>query len=438
MSRRKQEKGYKKVSQKDQPDVELNPMIDVEQRVDEEAACYICPSGEVWQKRTIRITGNDKDRDGKLVIKDVEGGELSYEIRAVIFNESTATYPHGALELSYDDRLGLDGSNGLHMFKPSSAETGKTMRKMTSDFKNPNYGAIDKGERGPKKDKVARTKVTLSAEEEEAFQGIMWCGTIFVHDEDGNGDIDMDSTDEYQTMSEVADGVEEGSAEGGSEDGAGKLAKRVLKAHIFKSTKTNWKKLQKEQDLTFALVKQQVRIVVRYEPSVNLVIFSLAGVLTQISVMSDFHKALLTNGVLKQLSNQFKANAKKGKGLNILALANQQQRDNYNTEVSAEITKQNAINYDMLIKEKQIDANMKTIRAQIMQNMESIDERRVMIKRNLNLSKEVDKTMDVLGKKATKVAEISWWLKMKWYFICGFIATLIITGVVLFLYFYLK
>ena len=76
----------------------------------------------------------------------------------------------------------------------------------------------------------------------------------------------------------------------------------------------------------------------RYEPSVNLVIFSLAGVLTQISVMSDFHKALLTNGVLKQLSNQFKANAKKGKGLNILALANQQQRDNYNTEVSAEIT----------------------------------------------------------------------------------------------------
>ena len=62
---------------------------------------------------------------------------------------------------------------------------------------------------------------------------------------------------------QVADGVEEGSAEGGSEDGAGKLAKRVLKAHIFKSTKTNWKKLQKEQDLTFALVKQQVRIVVR-------------------------------------------------------------------------------------------------------------------------------------------------------------------------------
>ena len=49
-------------------------------------------------------------------------------------------------------------------------ETGKTMRKMTSDFKNPNYGAIDKGERGPKKDKVARTKVTLSAEEKEAFQ----------------------------------------------------------------------------------------------------------------------------------------------------------------------------------------------------------------------------------------------------------------------------
>ena len=31
----------------------------------------------------------------------------------------------------------------------------------------------------------------------------MWCGTIFVHDEDGNGDIDMDSTDEYQTMSEA-------------------------------------------------------------------------------------------------------------------------------------------------------------------------------------------------------------------------------------------
>ena len=49
------------------------------------------------------------------------------------------------------------------------------MRKMTSDFKNPNYGAIDKGERGPKKDKVARTKVTLSAEEEEAFQVCSAC-----------------------------------------------------------------------------------------------------------------------------------------------------------------------------------------------------------------------------------------------------------------------
>jgi len=102
------------------------------------------------------------------------------------------------------------------------------------------------------------------------------------------------------------------------------------------------------------------------------------------------------------------------------------------------LQKQNGINYEMLMKEKQIDANMKTIRAQIMQNMETIEERRVKIKRNLNLAKEVDKTMDVLGSKATKVADITWWLKMKWYFICGFIATLILTGVVLFLYFYLK
>merc|ERR1740115_360436 len=297
------------------------------------------------------------------------------------------------------------------------------MKKMAADFRNPNYGAIDKGKETVAKGKVARTQVKLSVEEEEAFQGIMWCGTIFVHDEDGDGDINMDSTEEYQTMSEVADGVEEGAV---SEDGAGKLAKRVLKAHIFSSKKPNWKKLKKEQDLTFALKKQQVRIVVRYEPSVNLVIFSLAGVLTQISIMGDFHKALLTNGVLKQLSNQFKGNAKKGKGLNILALANQQQRDNYNTEVAAEITKQNGINYEMLMKEKQIYANMKTIRAQIMQNMETIEERRVKIKRNLNLAKEVDKTMDVLGSKATKVADITWWLKMKWYFICGFIATLIL------------
>merc|ERR1711966_370699 len=141
--------------------------------------------------------------------KDVEGGELSYEIKAVIYIVESPALPHGALDISYDDRLGLDGSHGLHTFKPSSAETGKTMRKMASDFKNPNYGAIDKGERAAKKDKVARTTVTLSAEEKEAFQGIMWCGTIFVHDEDGNGDIDMDSTDEYQTMSEIVDGEEE-------------------------------------------------------------------------------------------------------------------------------------------------------------------------------------------------------------------------------------
>ena len=118
MSRRKP--GHKKVSQKDQPDVELNPMIVVEQKLDEEAACYICPSGEVWQKKTIRITGNEKAEDGKLVIKDVEGGELSYEIKAVFYIESPAL-PHGALDISYDDRLGLDGSHGLHMFKPSSA-----------------------------------------------------------------------------------------------------------------------------------------------------------------------------------------------------------------------------------------------------------------------------------------------------------------------------
>ena len=57
--------------------------------------------------------------------------------------------------------------------------------------------------------------------------------------------------------------IVDGEEEEGSEDGAGKLAKRVLKAHIFSSAKPNWKKLQKEQDLTFALVKQQVRIVVR-------------------------------------------------------------------------------------------------------------------------------------------------------------------------------
>ena len=119
MSRRKAGgANYKKVSQKDQPDVELNPMIDVEQRLDEEAACYICPSGTVWQKRTIRITGNEKAGDGKLIIKDVEGGEQSYDARAIIFINESPTFPHGALDISYDDRLSNDG---LHTFKPSSA-----------------------------------------------------------------------------------------------------------------------------------------------------------------------------------------------------------------------------------------------------------------------------------------------------------------------------
>jgi len=416
---------YKNVSTKEQPVVELNPMIEALEKVEEEAACYICPSGDEWQTRTIQLTGNDTD-GGTLKIKDIEGKEMTYEVLQVFYNAELK--PDTGLQISYDA--------AMHTFKASSPEVGETMKKMAFDYNNKTYGAIDRGPAATNNGHVERTKVNLTAEEEEAFQGIMWCGTIFAWDEDGDGDIDMTKSDEYLAMSEVADGIDE--AAEGSEDGAGKLAKRVLKAHIFSPEKTNWAKLQKEEDLTFALQKQQVRIVVKYAPSVNLVIFSLAGLLTQISVMSDFHNALLNNGVLKQLATQFKNNEKKGKGLNILEKANEQQKANYDTQVAQEITKQNAINYGMLLKAKQSDENMATIRTQIMQNMETISERRVKIKRDLNLSKEVETSLNMLNTKATKVAEIAWWLKMRCWFIGGFIAFLILTAVILFLYFYLK
>ena len=54
-------------------------------------------------------------------------------------------------------------------------ETGKAMKKMAADFRNPNYGAIDKGKETIAKGKVARTQVKLSAEEEEAFQVCSAC-----------------------------------------------------------------------------------------------------------------------------------------------------------------------------------------------------------------------------------------------------------------------
>ena len=50
----------------------------------------------------------------------------------------------------------------------------------------------------------------------------------------------------------------------------------------------------------------------RYEPTIGMVFFSLAGILTQISVMSDFHKALVNESVIKQLATKYKSNAEPG------------------------------------------------------------------------------------------------------------------------------
>jgi hypothetical protein len=341
-----------------------------------------------------------------------------------------ALKPHGGMQFAYDGEQ--------HVFKASSKEVGATMGKMAKDY-NKGYGSIERGPGTKKKDKVARTQVELTDEEKEQFQGIMWCGTIFAWDKDGDGNINMQNEEEYIPMSEVADGEDEAAAdENADSTDAGSLAKRVLKAHIFNPKKANWKKLQEEQNITFALDKQQVRIVIRYEPKFNIVLFTLAGLLTQISVMDDFQKALLHGGVLNKLSQKWKNNAKCGYGLNILAEASAQERAEYDTQVAQEITTQNAINLDLLLKARQIDANLETIKQQIAQNMETIQERRVKIKRNLELAKQIDKSLNTLDTKATKVKEIAWWLKMKWYFICACTFTLILTAIVVVLYLYLK
>ena len=46
--------------------------------------------------------------------------------------------------------------------------------------------------------------------------------------------------------------------------GPADLAKRIMAKVIFSKAKGNWKKLQQEQDLTFKLLAQEVRVVVRY------------------------------------------------------------------------------------------------------------------------------------------------------------------------------
>ena len=55
----------------------------------------------------------------------------------------------------------------------------------------------------------------------------------------------------------------------------------------------------------------------RYEPTIGIVFFSLAGVLTQISVMSDFHNALVKEGVIGQLGTKYRSNAEPGEMLRV-------------------------------------------------------------------------------------------------------------------------
>jgi len=433
---------YKPVSTKEPKDIELNP-IDVELKITEEAACFICPSGDGWSKRKITLTG--KKGSCKIKITGGEEGPVEEVVHNVQFQKGQGEY--GGLFVVYN--------NTDHSFKATSLECANTMRKMETDYKargkpGSKYGAAGESAEA---EKLEHEIAKLTDDEKDLMQGIMWCGTIFAWDKDGDGSIDTSaSSEEFQLMTEVANGEDEAppstddpiadgremsAAEQKKATSPGKLAMRVLKGHIFGKVAT-WKKLQQEENITFELKKQNVKCVILYVPKMHMIMFSLAGLMTAISVMDEFQNALLKKGgTLHALEQKHKNNTGRGEGFNLLKEATAQERANYDAQVIAEIQTQNARNFQLLLNKKQTDQNLETLKAQYRQNMTAISERRVRIKRNKNLAQDVAKTTDGLDGKTTVVAEIAWWLKWKCRFIICFSISLAVIIICTVVYLYL-
>jgi len=212
---------------------------------------------------------------------------------------------------------------------------------------------------------------------------------------------------------------------------------RVLKGHIFGKV-ANWKKLQQEENITFELKKQNVKCVILYVPKMHMIMFSLAGLMTAISIMNEFQEALMKKGgTLHALEQKHKNNTGHGKGFNLLKEATAQERADYDAQVSGEIQIQNTRNYQLLLNQKQTDHNLETLKAQYRQNMTAISERRVKIKRNKNVAKDLAKTTDGLDRKTIIVGSIAWWLKWRCRFIICFSISLAVIIICTVVYLYL-
>jgi len=287
--------------------------------------------------------------------------------------------------------------------------------------------------------------------------GIMWVGTIFAHDKDNDGTINYDKPEEYNLEFDIL--VEHEDHEATSLEMTGDqiaaMCNNLIKAQILKRDKLFPKMMKMStKEISFFLKppksppgapKVQVYCsAARYE-SLHTIIFILASEFTEKSACGGLVLDVLGGGDLGAglLAKHFEEGCKGYTNKNphpgnLFEGYNKQKRDAFQKALTERIKYRNDIYHENVRKAAENEEDLKKLKASLLQNMETIQDRSIKIKRNRKAAETMKANAGSLLKKAKVVESVACWKHCKWILCVSILITLILTGVVVFLYFYLK
>eukprot|EP00656_Telonema_subtile_P046308 TRINITY_DN526_c0_g1_i1.p1 TRINITY_DN526_c0_g1~~TRINITY_DN526_c0_g1_i1.p1 ORF type:complete len:430 (+),score=142.09 TRINITY_DN526_c0_g1_i1:88-1377(+) len=390
-----------------------------------------CCGGQSWKKAEMMV-----NPDGSLTVKEDEekGNQTKYA--------SDVKYEKGRLLITMDGQT--REVKALHESAKAKHKLEKFQREFAAATKFPEKGSTPAKRQKPGKGYGTVEHNTTSeegadAEEPEEDTGVMWCGTCFTYDQDGDGSIDLKAENEYKLESQViADSPFQFS-------GTAKVAKQILEKHVL-GTKM-WEKILKSNSIHFKLKAggADLQVYVGFKREWSTLVFVLAADNTEVAACANLATDA-PGGVLHHeqglIRQHFGDKLKKAGGKmierSLFQGMNAAKKKKFDDDVQKKIKEVNDQNLKNLLLEQEGDTKLKELKEKLFRNMQTIEDRTIAISRNKKAAEQIQRNLNALKTGTKKVKEVACWKRCRRIICCTTLVTLLLTGVFLFLYFYLK
>lgn len=426
-----------------------------------------CCGGSGWNPVNVSLGPAAEDDSWELVVDGSEEGQQTHMV-------------HGVTWMEHGQKLSLSGSfpNNISALRlrpsASSANINPTLKKfqdLSSEFstwqkrqyeKNKHAGA-PAGKVSYGATNTTEAEANPMTEPELDDTGIMWVGTIFAYDADKDGKINCDNPAEYklesQVMTDQRHKPEDAPLQELDMDAATleSTCKKVIEGTLLKNPKY-FDKLTNtsSKSLSFFLKggtdpdapRVQAFCSAKKFHSWCTIVFILASEMTEKTASGELAKDILggssdvLGGLLlkhfKDACQGFTDDKPRNTSIFHAAGVNPQKVKAYEAELQKRIEIRNKANSKNLHDARKNEKLLEELKANLLKNMDTIQERSIKIKRNKKAAEATRNNAKILNTKAVEVYEVACWKHCKWILCSVTLITLIITAVVVILYFYLK